>query len=120
MPEHAKTPVDGRGQGGACVGTDFSDSSTIPVPGTPTTYQTVRESCYEAVLDDALDELAGKAVRFSFLAGRFHEAGNTSDFHREYMRGMADAVAFRLQERCMAYEHLLRTTPVPERRGGRQ
>jgi hypothetical protein len=84
------------------------------------TYRTVRESAYEIVLDDALDELAEKAVRFAFLAGRFHEDDDTTDFHREFMRGMADAVAFRLQERCMAYEMILQTTPVPERRGGRR
>jgi hypothetical protein len=78
------------------------------------TYRTVRESAYQAVHDDALDELATKAIRFAFLAGRFHETDNASEFHREFMRAMADATAFRLQERCMAYEHLLRTQPVPE------
>lgn len=79
-----------------------------------TIYRTIRCSAYENVIDDALDELAVKAVRLSFQSGRFHDDPTTPQDYRDAIRGMADGVSFRLRERAGAYEQRLRMTYVPE------
>jgi hypothetical protein len=76
-------------------------------------YYNFRRHSYQASLDDSLDTLATNAVALAFRAGVWCGQDITKE-HQAAIRGLADGVADRLNDRCMAYETVLRTTPVAE------